>query len=100
MTACPPTNRYSTPCALNNSQRSVQSRSIRVMVPHPEGVQLGADAQPRLGSQPAVLLPLDSLGIGMVGEQPDVAPPVRFVSISKTLVRRGHRPRGEHESVR
>ena len=61
---------------------------------HPEGVQLGPDAQPLLGRHPAVLRPLDTLGIGMVGEQPDTAKFGRFVGIRKMVIRRGHSLRG------
>ena len=59
---------------------------------HPEGVQLGPDAQALLGSHPAVLCSLDTLGIGMVGEQPDATTSNRFGGIGKVVVRRGHGP--------
>lgn len=61
-----------------------------MMVTYPEGVQLGPDAQTLLGRHPAVFRPLDTPGIGMVGEQPDAATCIRFVGIGKAVVRRGH----------
>ena len=59
---------------------------------YPEGVQLGPDAQTLLGSHPAVLRPIDTLGIGMVGEPPDAATSLRFAGIWKAVVRRSHGP--------
>lgn len=59
-------------------------------MPHPERVQLGADAETLLRAHPAVLRPLYSLGVGMVGEQPHGTTFVRLVGVGKVVVRRAH----------